>query len=364
MNRVMMWVVAGLLFAAGGMAGAAEKPAVERILTESDALWKMLWAMTPKRQAPTCTPITSADLKTLPGTWEGIGNCFGEPTKVTLKIQADGSWTSSFRPHVKRGYWYLRTGKIQLWEDDASRGGMPETFLYLCGKELRLFTVDEPRCYVPLARTGSLSISRATAKMGVSSQELLVHLPLTQDIADASRNRVPVTIKEVTIRNGAAWFAGKGSYLILPHQPLSDRPFAIAMWVKLEGDSPTCGLLEQRAANKSNQHLHLMIRGGHPYMGFYVNDLRADSSLKPAGGWTHLVFQFTGREQEIWVNDKCVASRRAKAFAGTTGDFVIGKSPRWSNVPSADFQGAMRHIRIYGRALSPVEIDSLTRDRR
>ncbi|MFA5192609.1 MAG: hypothetical protein WC740_18020 [Verrucomicrobiia bacterium] len=43
---------------------------------------------------------------------------------------------------------------------------------------------------------------------------------------------------------------------------------------------------------------------------------------------------------------------------------VIGKSPRWSNVPSADFQGAMRHIQIYGRALSPVEIDSLARGRR
>jgi len=45
-------------------------------------------------------------------------------------------------------------------------------------------------------------------------------------------------------------------------------------------------------------------------------------------------------------------------------DIVIGKSPRWSNVPSADFQGAMRHIRIHGRALSPVRIDSLARDRR
>ncbi len=364
MKRFMLTVVAVVLLAAGGLTGATEKPAVEKILTESDTLWKALWSMTPRRQAPSCTPITSADLKTLPGTWEGIGHCFGEPKKVTLNMKSDGSWTSSFRPSVKRGYWYLRNGKIQLWEDDALKGGMPETFLYLCGKELRLFTVDEPRCYVPLARTGLVPTSRIAAKQSVPAREILVHLPLTQDIADASRNHVPVTIKEVTIRHGAAWFSGKGSYITLPHQPLNDRSFAIAMWVKLEGDSPTCGLLEQKAANKPRQHLHLMIREGHPYLGFYNGDLRADSYLKPADGWTHLVFQFTGKEQEIWVNDKCVASCPARTFAGTTGDFVIGKSPRWSNVPSADFQGAMRHIRIYGRALSPVEIDSLVRDRR
>ncbi|MCX6910997.1 MAG: hypothetical protein NTY01_23550, partial [Verrucomicrobia bacterium] len=69
-------------------------------------------------------------------------------------------------------------------------------------------------------------------------------------------------------------------------------------------------------------------RQGRPHLGFYVNDLRSDARVTPADGWTHLVFQFTGSEQEIWINGTCAGSRQAKAFAGQTGDFVIGKTPR------------------------------------
>ncbi len=192
-------------------------------------------------------------------------------------------------------------------------------------------------------------------------QGLSVYLPMTKDLLDHSAHNLPVTVSgKVVIQNGAALFEGKEDWLELPHVPLNNRPFAIAMWIKVTGNSPVFGIVEQRAAKTPNQHLHLMLRDNlQPYFGFYVNDAMSPLSLPANGEWAHLVFQYTGPHQQIWINGRLICERAATAYAGEAGITSIGKNPRWDNVPAKDFQGFLRDFRIYARALSVAEIGLL-----
>jgi hypothetical protein len=99
-----------------------------------------------------------------------------------------------------------------------------------------------------------------------------------------------------------------------------------------------------------------------PYFGFYMNDLTAASSLPRAPAWTHLLFQFTGQRQEIWINGKLDAARDSTGYRGQQGEMLVGKPPSWHNVPAAHWHGALRSLRIYGRALSPAEIEQLSKE--
>jgi hypothetical protein len=119
------------------------------------------------------------------------------------------------------------------------------------------------------------------------------------------------------------------------------------------------GLIEQRDANKYDRLFHIMLRKScQPYLGFYLNDAISPLSIK-ANEWTHLIFQYTGTHQEIWVNGRLLCSRLAEPYQGTQGATFIGKNPGWSNVPAENFQGYMRELRIYGRALSAEEVAQL-----
>jgi hypothetical protein len=190
---------------------------------------------------------------------------------------------------------------------------------------------------------------------------LVVHLPLKIDLLDHAPKAHPVEVSgQVELRDGGAWFAGGKDWLDLPFVPLNDRPFAIAVWLKPAGSDPTYGVLEQWDRDVPGHILHLMIRNGlSPYLGFYVNDLVSPVVLSNAGTWQHLVFQYDGKYQQIWINGRFICRRAAEPYHGTAGKTLIGKSPGWSNVPSKNYAGWMSDFRIYDRALAFDEIEAL-----
>jgi Concanavalin A-like lectin/glucanases superfamily len=198
----------------------------------------------------------------------------------------------------------------------------------------------------------------ASAQTTNLSGKLLAYLPFTQNLEDASPDKLPVKIKGgVKIENDTAYFPSGKSWLELPTLPFN-QPFAISVWIKTDGDE-MFGLIEQRQANKGDQLFHVMLRKAlQPYLGFYMNDVISPRSIK-AAEWTHLIFQYTGTHQEIWVNGQLLCSRKAKPYNGSKGPTLIGKNPGWRNVPAKNFQGYMSELRIYGRALSPEEVAKL-----
>ena len=178
----------------------------------------------------------------------------------------------------------------------------------------------------------------ASAQPADLNGNLLAYLPFTQNLEDASPNMLPVkNIGEVAVENGAAYFPGGKGALELPSLPFN-QPFAISVWIKTDGSAMSC-LFEQRDANKRDRHFHIMIRNSlQPYLGFYMNDLISPLSINP-NEWTHLIFQYTGTHQDIWVNGRLICSRLAKPYEGTKGATIIGKNPGWRNVHAKNFQG-------------------------
>ena len=199
----------------------------------------------------------------------------------------------------------------------------------------------------------------AAAARGALGDGLLAHLPLKKDLLDHSSNHLSVSVTgNVAIVEGAAQFGGS-DWLQLPFIDLHERAFAIALWVKVTGRNPMYGLLEQRGAAGRNRWLHLMLRGSwQPFLGQSLNDAVSPAGLAP-NEWTHLVFQHDGQRQQIWINGELIVARQGERYAGTSGATCVGRSPLWSNVPSKHFEGLMRDVRIYGRALSADEIVSL-----
>lgn len=207
-----------------------------------------------------------------------------------------------------------------------------------------------------------LCIAASTNALADLRTGLAAHLPLRTDLRDASAYAHPVQVAgRVGLRDGAAWFEGKGDWLELPHIGLNDRPYSVAMWLRPTGEVPTYGLVQQWDRSVTGHIFHLMIRDGlRPWLGHYVNDLVSPLSLKAGGDWQHLCFQYTGTHQQIWINGRLICERKAEAYKGTEGLTCVGRNPDWNNVPGSDYQGAMSDFRLYQRALGLDEITTLS----
>jgi hypothetical protein len=203
-------------------------------------------------------------------------------------------------------------------------------------------------------------VSSFGAYAGTLDEGLLAHLPLNADLRDHSTNQVTVqAVGKIEIRDGAACFGGESNWLELPYLPLNKGRFAVAMSITVTGKNPMYGLVEQEGARRGNQWLHLMLRGTwQPFLGQFLNDAVSPLPVNPRK-WTHLVFQHDGERQQIWIDGAPVVFRKGEPYEGSSGSTCIGKSPRWNNVPSQDFEGFMRDVRIYGRALRAEEIAEL-----
>ncbi|HLX63536.1 MAG TPA: LamG domain-containing protein [Planctomycetota bacterium] len=186
-------------------------------------------------------------------------------------------------------------------------------------------------------------------------EHLLLHLPFTSSLKDHSAHALELTSSgAIEVRDGAAHFPGD-AYLTLPHIPLDNRAFAFALWIRPEGQVVGYGLLEQSGGGPGKL-LHILMRDpDRPYFGFYMSDLRAPSSIQ-SERWTHLVFQFTGSHQQIWIDGQLSIERVSDPFLGESGETRIGKAPGWNNVPTQCFKGAMRDLRLYDVTLTDQQI--------
>ncbi len=201
-----------------------------------------------------------------------------------------------------------------------------------------------------------VAVSAQSAFPATDDEHLLLYLPLSHDIADHSAAAKSVRAEgKITFKDDAASFDGH-AWLELPDLRF-DQTFAVSVWVK-PGTNTTYGILEERESNVRGHHFHLMLRDLHPWLGFYVNDVVSPTAIAP-NQWTHLVFQFDGKYQQIWVNGELRCQRSTKRYLGTQGVPRLGKTPRWTNVKSSDYEGGMKEFRVYDRALAPNEIAAL-----
>ena len=199
-------------------------------------------------------------------------------------------------------------------------------------------------------------VNETRSALAAIERHLLLYLPFSSSLEDHSPKHLEGTVSgAIDVSEGAAHFPGD-AYIAFPHIPLDNRPFAFSVWIKAEGLVSGYGLLEQ-AGGGPGKHLHILMRDpDRPYLGFYLNDLRATQSIKGNRGWTHLTFQYTGSRQQIWIDGKLDVEQVADSFHGDQGETRIGHAPMWNNVPAQCFFGAMRDVRLYDIALTPEQI--------
>jgi hypothetical protein len=191
-------------------------------------------------------------------------------------------------------------------------------------------------------------------------QGLALFLPLTQDLQDHSPAKLEIqNIGNVRIEKEGAFFGGRRDWLQAPHIALNDRPFAVAVWIREISDEHMVGLLEQFDRNQGRRHFSLMLRDNQPYFWIYDRNMISPLNVSRDKEWTHLVFQYTGKELQIWINGRLICSEESPSYLGDHGVTAIGKMPRWTNTSGKDFVGYMRDFRIYQRILSPEEISEL-----
>ena len=208
---------------------------------------------------------------------------------------------------------------------------------------------------------GFCALALTLCEVHAQDSGLILHLPLDGDIRDRSANQHFVTNNNALVfRDRAAWFSGNETGIGITNINLASRPFTVCMWIKVSGTQMMYGLVEQLGAKRRHHWLHLMLRGARqPYLGFYINDAISPRGIQ-GNKWTHLLFSYDGTHQMIWIDGEAACARKARPYRGSGHNTLwVGRSPRWNNVPSHDFQGGMRDFRIYDRVLTVKEIYEL-----
>jgi two-component SAPR family response regulator len=138
---------------------------------------------------------------------------------------------------------------------------------------------------------------------------------------------------------------------------IRNNSFSVSAWVKLnEVNVGKEYSILGSPEGLFRKGLHLIIRQGHPYFGFYGNDLWAEKVVEP-NVWFHIVFRynFFNGEQAIYVDGQNVgASFNHASFIGDSL-LEVGKS-----ITSRNFlNGYIDDLYIWNRPLGEEEIKYL-----
>ena len=134
---------------------------------------------------------------------------------------------------------------------------------------------------------------------------------------------------------------------------LYDSSFTVMAWIKGDdfnssGDNAILGT----STTEANQGLHLIIRDGQPYFGFYHDDTTSTTLLE-SNQWYHLTWRYdkSSGEQAIFVDGVLDVAQTGKAPFTGTGEVSVG---RWRG--SRYFDGLIDELIIYDRPLSAETI--------
>lgn len=131
---------------------------------------------------------------------------------------------------------------------------------------------------------------------------------------------------------------------------------SVSWWFNLNADALTgeCMVLGGGQA-ELNKGLHLGVREGKLYQGFYGNDLQGPAVS--TGRWYHVVMLWDGGgNKRIYLDGVEVATQASAEFIGGSANLAIGTTyPGGANNP----RYRLSHFGLWDRALTPTEIKSL-----
>lgn len=185
-------------------------------------------------------------------------------------------------------------------------------------------------------------------------------------IADASGAGHDGTLTNVvwaSARRGAALkFDGSTSYVscLASNLPPTHGPQTITWWHYRPAPNTTGNLI---VLSSSAQFAAVQIALGKESVGVWklggANLLTAqDSGIST---WTHGAYSFDGKTHSLYVNGKLEATSGAPPQNGVPDRCELGRW--WGTTGSAYYNGMLRQVRVYSRALSASEIAVLAASR-
>jgi hypothetical protein len=130
--------------------------------------------------------------------------------------------------------------------------------------------------------------------------------------------------------------------------------FTICLWIKpnVVPANEDAGLVAGTSFT-TNKSLHLVLRHGKPYLGFYNNDLSGKTTIEP-NKWVHLAFSYdvAKKEQSIFINGVLDASSGNHAPL----EKVPNASTLVGTYSTSHFDGLITDIRVNNQALSSQAI--------
>ena len=225
--------------------------------------------------------------------------------------------------------------------------------------------------------------NQSTLPNYISTNGLIAYYPLNNDTKDYSGNNndginngATLTTDRFGNQNSAYSFNGTSNYFQFSDNKLptgnSNRSFS--MWIKYhKPNSYWASLLYYGTATLKGEHNLLLINqnGILDFDYFNLNSITTDSVVKQ-NEWYHLVYIFdnaigtqiyiNGKLQDLSIGKIALNTNNINSINTTSnGSMYIGRSSQISAYPYF-FKGSIDDIKIYNRALSQTEINSIVNE--
>ena len=159
---------------------------------------------------------------------------------------------------------------------------------------------------------------------------------------------------------------GVGDYIVLPDTStlsLYNHDFTVTAWVNAAAFSGLGGyggdwalLGNQDGPVAGSNGLHLALRSGQPYMGFFGNDMGGGVGLS-LNTWYHITWRYdkAAGQMALFLDGVQINSQGGHApFIGTGSTFIGRCCETWDSPRYA--KGLIDEVKIFDRPLTPAEI--------
>jgi hypothetical protein len=222
------------------------------------------------------------------------------------------------------------------------------------------------RCLEPFTESGD--VARVPPAAPPAAGGLIAHWPLGErtgttasDASGNGRNGVLVNAPVWTPGGGLA-FNGLNDAVEVSNGPSLGGSFTLALWVKATSRRQNCQVMISKGP-KDAAHYEIYLDKGSGEFCFFapkLGDIRSQVAVDN-DQWKHLAVTYDGARLVFYVNGVGVKT------AAVTGDVAAGDAPlvlgRQTNQAKGGmpFEGLLKDVRIYNRALSAADVEVLYR---
>ena len=178
-----------------------------------------------------------------------------------------------------------------------------------------------------------------------------------------------------TLEGGAAYAPGRfgqafsfpvpGAYVDIPYRKDFDfaptSQFTVAVWVQAHPLGKYQAVVV-KATQAGDWNWGIIIdRENHFYTGHTAHDVAQSTTTVQAGVWNHVAVTYGGGDWKMYVNGVLENQAAGVPLTQSGGGLALGhKGGKPAQVGDPDwFQGRMDDVRLYNRALSATDIQTL-----